>query len=296
MEKNNIIMQKWFHIYENFHDGKLNRKIKEVMDIYTLKDYICHDLSTIDFTNFQVTDYRNKVKLPFIHSNKKVRVLIDSNNWMKVPLKNCENNLEEYYYYYKHAKISISFNTKPYFKKNQKISTGYKTYFVTEYLPHPEFHINLQKGMKLNINSIDFIFCLKNHRTENNFRFNVKNNLLDVEKEINRNKYILSLNSQLFNKINSKKEFKELVLYYEVENQSKFLLMPFFMIFTWILSIMELISSQLLGFPFAMIITALIVYLNLIREGYEIPYNKLVIVLFFFSFISLLIKTINIFA
>jgi len=123
----------------------------------------------------------------------------------------------------------------------------------------------------------------------------MENNLIDVEKEINKNKYILSLNSQFFNEINTEKEFKELVLYYHVENQSKFLLMPFFMIFTWFLSIIEVISTQLLGFPYVMIVTALIVYLNLIRENYEIPYNKLVIILFFFSFICLLIKTINLF-
>jgi len=294
MEKNTIIMQKWFHLYEELHDRKLNRGIKEVMDIYTVEDYICHDLSNINFTNFQATDYRNNIKLPFIHSDKKIRVSIDSDNWIKVPLKKCENILEEYHGY-NHAKISICYNTKPHFKKNHKLSTGYNTYFVTEYLPHPEFHINLQKGMKLNKNSIDFIFCLKNHNIEVKVRFNLKNNLIGVEKEINKDKYILSLNSQLFNKINTKKEFKELVLYYEVENQSKFLLMPFFMIFTWFLSVMEVVTPQLLGFPYIMIITALIVYLNLVRENYEIPYNKLVIILFFFSFLCLLIKTINLF-
>ena len=294
MEKNTIIMQKWFHVYEELYDGKLNRRIKEVMDIYTLNDYICHDLSNINFTNFQATDYRNNIKLPFIHSDKEIRILIDSNNSMSVPLKKCRNILDDYYGY-KHAKISICYNTKPKFKKNHKLSTGYSTYFVTEYLPHPEFHINLQKGMKLNKNSIDFTFYLKNQNDENKVRFNLKNNLIDIEKEINKNKYILNLNSHLFNKINTKKEFRELVLYYEVENQSKFLLMPFFMIFTFLLSAMEIVTPQLLGFPYIMIVTALIVYLNLVRENYEIPYNKLVIALFFFSFLFLLIKAMILF-
>ena len=294
MEKNTIIMQKWFQLYEEIHDGKLNRRIKEVLDIYTLNDYICYNVSNTNFTNFQVTDYRNNIKLPFIHSDKKIRILIDSDNWIKVPLKKCEKISDEYYGY-KHTKLSITYNTKPKFKKNQKISTGYSTYFVTEYLPHPEFHINLQRGMKLNKNSIDFIFCLKNQNDENKLRFNLKNNLIDIEKEIDKNKYILSLNSQLFNIINTENEFKELVLYYEVENQSKFLLMPFFMIFTFFLSAMEIVTPQLLGFPYIMIITALIVYLNLVRENYEIPYNKLVIILFFFSFLFLLIKAMILF-
>jgi len=136
------------------------------MDIYTLKDYICHDLSNIDFTNFQVTDYRNKTKLPFIHSAKRIRVLIDSSNWMKVPFEKCEKNFEEYFGY-KHVKLSICYNTKPHFKRSQKLSIGYNTYFVTKYLPHPEFHINLQKGMKINKSSINFIFCLKIHNEEN---------------------------------------------------------------------------------------------------------------------------------
>jgi len=287
-------MQKWMHIHDEIRDGKLNRKIKEVMDIYTIKDYICHDLSNINFTNFQALDYKNNNKLPFIHSNKEIRILIDSNNWIKVPLKRCENILDEYCGY-KHAKISVSYNTKPHFKKNQKLSTGYNTYFVTEYLPHPEFHINLQKGMKLNINSIDFVIYLKNQNEENEIQFNVKNNLIDVEKEIGENKYILNLNSHTFNKISAENEFRELVLYYKVENQSKFLLMPFFMLFTWSLSLMEILTHQLLGFPYVMIVTALIVYLNLARENYEIPYNKLVITLFFLSFSCLLIKTINLF-
>jgi len=121
------------------------------------------------------------------------------------------------------------------------------------------------------------------------------NNLLHVQKEIGKNKYILNLDSEIFNKLNEKSEFTELVLYYGVENQSKFLLIPFFMLFTLFLSIMEILTPQLLGFPYVMIITALIIYLNLIRENYEIPYNKIVIVLFFISFFCLSFKTLILF-
>jgi len=97
----------------------------------------------------------------------------------------------------------------------------------------------------------------------------------------------------MFNKINEKREFIELFLNYKVVNQSKFLLIFFFMAFVWFLSIIEAFSFRLLGFPYVMIVTGLIVYLNLLREGYEIPYNKLVISLFFFSFSCLLVKTMK---
>ena len=86
-----------------------------------------------------------------------------------------------------------------------------------------------------------------------------------------------------------------MILFYEVENQSKYLLIPFFMIFTWFLSIIELMSDSFLGFPFVMLLTVLIIYLNLIKESYEIPYNKLVIAMFFLTFISLLIKVMLLF-
>ena len=121
---------------------------------------------------------------------------------------------------------------------------------------------------------IDFIIYLKNQKKDCEIRFNVKNNLIGVEKEIDENKYILNLNSRTFNKISAENEFRELILYYEVENQSKFLLMPFFMLFTWFLSLMEILSTGLLGFPYVMMFSALIVYLNLVKENYQIPYIK----------------------
>ena len=162
MKENTIIVQKWFHIYDEIHDGKLNRMIKEVMDIYTNKNYICHDFSEVDFTNLQVINYTNGNKLPFVHLDKQIRVSIGSQIWCNVPFEKCEDDYLEEYGGYKHVKLSISFHSEPEFTKNEKISLGYKTNFMSEYLPHPEFHINLQKGMKLNKDSINFTFYFKN--------------------------------------------------------------------------------------------------------------------------------------
>lgn len=298
--KKTIIIQKWFHLYDEFHEGNLNRKIKEVMDIFTNKEYICHDMSDINFSNFQVTNYINGNNLPYIHSNKRINISLGSESWGKSSYEDCndkKNFLDESNDKYFHAKISVSYQIKPHFEKKQKVSLGYKTYFASEYLPHPEFHINIQKGMKLNINLINLIFYFKNQaKEEYSFEFNTKNKLLSIQKEIDKNKHILSIDSQIFNRINNKSEFTEMILFYEVVNQSKFLLIPFFMIFAWFLSIIELTTPNFLGFPFVMLVTVLIIYLNLVRENYEIPYNKMVVFLFFFTFISLLIKTVLIFS
>jgi len=299
MKEDNIIVQKWFHFYDELDDGRLNRKVKEVMDIYTNNDYICHDISNVNLTNLHIVNYTNKNELPFIHNDKQISIRLGAEKWAKVPSGKCENknkDLEEDFTGYKHAKISISYHTEPDFEKKEKFSHGYKTNFISQFLSHPEFHVNLQKGMKLNKDSINFSIFFKNQDNgEYRFDFNIKNKLLHVQKEIGKNKYILNLDSGIFNKLNEKSDFTELILNYEVENQSKFLLMPFFMLFTWFLSFMEVISFKLLGFPYIMLITALIIYLNLIREDYEIPYNRLVIILFFFSFLCLLIKTIMLF-
>ena len=299
MKENNIIVQKWFHFYDELDDGRLNRKVKEVMDIYTNEDYICHDISNVNVTNLHIVNYTNKNELPFIHKDKQISIRLGTETWAKVPPFKCENKnkrIEEDFRDYKHVKISISYHTRPDFEKKQNLSHGYKTNFKSIYLSHPEFHINLQKGMKLNKDSINFRIYFKNQENgEYGFDFNIKNKLLHIQKEIGKNKYILNLDSKIFNKLNEKSKFIELILNYEVENQSKFLLMPFFMLFVWLLSFMEAVSPQLLGFPYVMILTALIVYLNLIRDNYEIPYNKLVIFLFFFSFSCLLIKTIKLF-
>jgi len=37
---------------------------------------------------------------------------------------------------------------------------------------------------------------------------------------------------------------------------------------------MEILSTGLLGFPYVMMFSALIVYLNLVKENYQIPYIK----------------------
>ena len=300
MKKSTIVIQKWFHIHDEIHDGNLNRKIKEVMDVFTNNEYICHDMSKINFSNFQATNYINGNNLPYIHSKKQINISIGSQSWGKSPSEDCNNEKNfsnELDQSYCHAKISVNYHIKPYFKKKQKLSSGYKTYFASEYLPHPEFHINIQKGMKLNNNSINLIFYLENQdKKEYEFEFNTKNKSLSLQKEIGKNKLILNLDSHIFNKINKKSEFKEMILFYEVENQSKFLLIPFFMIFTWFLSIIELMSTTLLGFPFIMLVTVLIIYLNLIRENYEIPYNKLIISLFFLTFTNFLVKIIIIFS
>jgi len=298
--KKTIIIQKWFHIYDEFHDGNLNRKIKEVMDIITNKDYICHDMTNINFSNFQANNYINGNNLPYIHSNKFINISIGSESWGKSTSNDCENKKnfqDEFNDDFVHTKISISYHIRPYFKKKQKLALGYKTYFSSEYLPHPEFHINIQKGMKLRIDLIKLIFYFKNRANkEYEFEFNAKNKSLSTQKEIGENKYILSLDSHVFNRINEKSEFSEMILFYEIENQSKFLLIPFFMIFTWLLSLIELTSTNLLGFPFPMLVTVLIIYLNLVRENYEIPYNRIVITLFFLNLITLLMKTIFIFS
>jgi len=41
MGNDGIIVQKWFHLIEEFHDGKLIREVREVLDIYTNKNYLC---------------------------------------------------------------------------------------------------------------------------------------------------------------------------------------------------------------------------------------------------------------
>ena len=162
--KKDIIIQRWFHVHEEFHDGELNRKTKEVMDIFTNKDYICHDMSNINFSNFQAINYINENKLPYIHVDKLINISIGSQTWGKLPTSGCgieKTFLDEFDDSYYHAKISLSYHAKPYFKKKQKVSMGYKTCFAIEYLPHPEFHINIQKGMKLNFDSINLVFYFK---------------------------------------------------------------------------------------------------------------------------------------
>ena len=299
--KKTIIIQKWFHIYDSFHDEELNRKITEVMDIFTNEKYILHDMSKSNFSNFQAHNYINGNNLPYIHSNKQINISIGAESWGK-PISQDFNDkkiisyeLDDSYF---HTKISISYyHILPYFKKTSPLFLGYETYFQSEFLPHPEFYINVGKGMKLILDSVDLIFCLKNQdEKEYGLEFNIKNGLLSIQKEINEDKYILNLDSQVFNRMNEKSEFIEMVLFYGVKNQRKFLLIPFFMIFTSFLSIIELITTDFLGFPFVMLITVLIIYLNLIRDNYEIPYNKLTIALFFLSMILLLVKIIFIFS
>jgi len=102
------------------------------MDIYTNKNYICHDLSEVNFSNLQVTNYTNGDKIQYIHYDKIIQIALDLEKWVDVPRENCNKNKDLMEYDgYKHAKISISYQTKLYFKIKENFAIGYETYFIS---------------------------------------------------------------------------------------------------------------------------------------------------------------------
>jgi len=297
MESNTYIMQQWFHIHEFYNNDKLIREIREVSDVYTKENFICYEFADEHLSYLQVTNYNNENKLPFIHFDKRIKIALDPmNKWPNVPNKMCrwEKDVVNQFKDFKHVKLAVSYFTHPIFQRFNRLKNGYKASFGIDIAPHPEFHFHIQDGMRLNLESLNCILYLKDKNLkEYEFSFNIKNELLFVDYEFTGNKYILNLDSKIFDSLLDGYDFSEIVFSYEVKNQEKFLIIPAFSYTVFSLSSLSLVNPSLLPFPFAIFLTVVALYLGLLKENYQIPYNRMVLMFFFLTCVSFMISMLK---
>jgi len=241
-----------------------------------------------------VVDYNTNNKLNFVLLDKHIKIALSPmDRWSTVPKDSCDGEKydENNFSGYRHIRIAVSYVTKPKVKNFNTHKNGYSTSFISKFLPHPEFHLYPVKGLKLDQKSVKVrVFVKKEDLEVFELQFNIKDKSLDIIQEIEENKYILSLNSEVFGDLVYNFDFLAFIISYEVKNQEMFLLMPFFALFSFILSLLELVSRNILGFPSIALLSTIALYLGLIKDNYEIPYNRFVILMFTMSFVCIFYK------
>ncbi|MGL6298926.1 MAG: hypothetical protein ACRC1M_07160 [Methanobacteriaceae archaeon] len=221
-----IVKQTWFHIYDCIGNPP-SKKVRQILDIYTTKDYFCFKKRKTGFSNFNV--FCHNIPLTFIDFGDYIRISLGPmEKYSQVPGSKCGNIPKNDLSKYKHVKIDIEFSIiNPYFEINS-LKSGYDSLFKFNSKVYPEFHLNIPKGMQLDRNSVkshvffkdknknSLKYCFGNKksklkRLKETFNNNNNNNdeLIYIHKNSLKNNYTILLDHVEYNKILEKYEFSQ---------------------------------------------------------------------------------------
>ncbi|MDR2967904.1 MAG: hypothetical protein LBU74_08165 [Methanobacteriaceae archaeon] len=326
------IIINWTHIKDNLHPTK-TRGIREVIDIYTNRNYFDWDYEHKIFDKLKFTDIHiharnmNNTELGFtpLEAEKVLRIslgkLDDLPNVLSSFYKEKSNKK---YPNVKHLKLEIDYvqpeneeltlfeieNKNLSSWKNFHIFPQYRTVFGFRDKLMPEFHLKVPKGMEIIDNSVELVVCPDKN---GNFPLKYYPPEVTVTKPRTRKKHDIYLEEKqmkIFNKkIDEyiKKEYNfGIFVAYKAKHGLRFKFISFFAFSTLIISVLITASSIIslifklpiiksteltigLGL-FTMLIPLLVMYMDILVNNYEIPYNKYVLYSIIGSFMLLILQ------
>jgi len=271
--------QNWYHIYDKIDQYSSSKHIRMVYDIYTNKDYFEIDFKEKDFVGMEIKGRNVNSELAYIEDDGIIRVSLGPmNRWPDAPIDG-----------YKHVKIDVGYTIlNADFDTDIQLSklkfTGYTSIMEIEGKIHPEFHLNLAKGLKLVEDSVKAIVFSTN-KEGNLLKTTFSNNQLDklpkgTKKAIHtyknpiENKYTILLNVNVYNKLSLDSNILEVFLEYSVKNETKFFAIFIGSAIVLLLTLIELYHyNELYGYPFIALLSIIALYLTLKKEHYEIPFE-----------------------
>ncbi|MDR1721847.1 MAG: hypothetical protein LBR24_02225 [Methanobrevibacter sp.] len=291
------LVQSWTHIENNTKPSE-GITFRLIVDFYTNEQYVPFRISG-SFIKFTVKSRYKGNELQFVQ-NKNNQIIINLGNLDEWPDSFYKENL-------KHIKIEISYiDTNPKFKRRifpfSLFKTGYDASFAIPIITEGEFSLTLPAGLKLDKREnkkikmlIEFIKEDKIKLTEvffhNNYYKICENDKISYNFLLKQNsrKYLLDLFK------NQKIKINNLYVCYNVINQKKFWWFPIFPIFLLSIGIINLFIKFLPNFYLAGImiyISFIILYYTHIKENYEIPWNRTIIINTIISGVLILFPTI----
>jgi hypothetical protein len=310
-----IIKQEWWHVEDKFPSGKLFR---HVLDIYTKDQFLKYKIYLF-FVKLKVRSRFIPNELEFIQINMFEKSAFQSNafqsnafqtgGYIEINL----GNLEEFWpsanndKNLRHVRIEVEYiDVKPLFDNRKKLKIvpwfGYDSTFEINGATQPEFYITIPLGMKL-VNKGAHAKLLLYYRKGK--QTNKKRLLFEdiyIEKIDGKNNYSFLINEKSYKFLKSIKteDVLSLKVFYDVSNEAKFGFFSIFPVLLLSFGILEYIFDPLgySEFPDVFIasltyviifISYLTFYITLIKDGYEIPLNKISIILTLISAILLII-------
>lgn len=279
------LVQSWYHFEDKVNPSQ-GRLVRQVADFYTDEQFISFYIPSY-FVKCKIKSRFKGNELEFIQENSNFTVnLGDLNDWP------CINEANDDVDNLKHVKIEIEYIfIRPKFEERISwkniFKTGYCSTCDINEITQPEFYLTVPRGMKINHENPDSVMLLAYYNYNNDSIAEI----LNLEKEIffeyinKKLSYHFLIDSISYDSILSKVQNNEIDLSrikfnYKVENQRRYWFItffPLFLIFITLVNIFTSPSSEITNLNLSGIIifiSFLTFYYSLIREGYEIPFNK----------------------
>jgi hypothetical protein len=291
------LMQSWTHIENKtkLSDGIL---FKIIVEFYTDEQFI----------PFEIYGNYVQLRIKSRYENKELEYMVNEDEMIEINLGDFrEWPVSKEDEYLRDVKIEVSYiitdiNLYRYKFPKSIYKTGFEAYFSIILISQGEFSLTLPLGYKLekiNGENLELIIMVEeNGLKKYNFLSFEKNNFIDYVNEKISYTFLLdkkSLNYLInsFNK-NNQKNIK-ILMHYKVKNETKYWALTMFPFLLICIGIINFFIPLFHDFNFSIIgifIAFLTFYYYITKQGYEIPWNRTIVMNTILSGILLCFTTI----
>lgn len=301
------IIQNWWHI-ENKRYPSDSIVFRDVTDIYTDEQFIYYQITDY-FVQLKIRSRFKNQELNFFQRGNFIQINLGNlkTDWPPSPIDN--DNI-------RHVRLEIQYiDIRPVFEDSKFFDfiprLGYENTYTVNGITQPEFSITVPLGMKLRKKGKNIQLLLKIKKGKNihifykgekgkNIKLLLKIKIKNIEdlrlyyEDINidhvdgKNTYNFLIRDDSYNKIRLApiENIEKIKVYYNVTNQFKFWIFPAFPVLMTLFGIGAYLfygnyahDDMVTSLTYIVIfITFLTFYLTLIKDGYEIPWNKFTII------------------
>ena len=285
------IIQTWWHIENKTHPSN-SIVFREVTDLYTDQQFVYYRITDF-FVKLKIKSRYKNYELTFIQRKDLIQINLGDlkTDWPSANMG--DGNI-------RHVKVEIQYtDINPRFELN-RLRLGYNSTYTVDGVTQPEFSITNPLGMKLRNKGKDIKLLLKKIDEDDIALYHEGVNVNHEDGKISYNVLIRDDSYKEITSIPTNENTKvEIKVRYSVTNQFKFWFFPIlpvlllsFGILEYFFQPVELNSNEeiVISLTYVIIfITFLTFYLTFMKEGYEIPWNKFLIIFTPISAILLII-------
>jgi hypothetical protein len=311
----------WFHLYDAIPKDNLSKRVRIVVDIYTCNNYFCFNFKETSFTDLLVKSRNLNAELAYINFNGMLRISLgDLNKWPEVSnpintyfsnndfcnkcvgheecLKEDRYPIDEEFKYH-HVRLELEYTLLDPFFDFYGICNGYESFVTMEGHYESEFHLNIPRGLKLDLDSIKFtIFGKINVDDEKPGRlpFTHSDGSIDCNKDALSNRYTLKVFDNRYEEfLNNFKHERRILLEYKTKNKRIYYLIHVFLAVVLTASIFSFFGNKADISIIILIFSLGAFYVGLLHEGFVLPYNKMIVGMIVLSTFIFLFTYIKIF-
>lgn len=286
-----IVQTRW-HIEDKTIPSK-GQVYREAVDLYTdapalgfrIKEY---------YVNLKVINKNNGMELPFLCEGEWINVNL-------CPELNCWPSKDGLSSKIKHVKLEVEYtDVHPKFEPQIIMNTfprlGYDNTFDINGTTQPEFYLTVPLGMKLRNKgkNTELLLKIKDEKKSKRLRF-YEDVHTDYIRGMNTYRFLIKEKSYALIDETPDEKIEHLRIHYSVTNELKFWFFPIFPVILIVLGILDFVYGKHDDPNFAQLtytiifISFITYYITLLKDGYEVPWNKFVIIATPFAGILLIV-------